>query len=160
MKLCRKIMAMKSYFMDELRSLKQEAPVTKNQDNNQDDTTALKNRIKLLELENQLLKCDVSNKQKFIDTILKHNSKLSHNIYVTPASPTTTYDQHVISEPQHIKENQNSERSDTEHNDRWKHDYKSNGENKKSDDNSKEKKKSKQDNSPTDTSKKKCLNPR
>ena len=51
-KLCGKIMAMKSYFMDELRSLKQEAPVTKNQYYNQDDTTALKNRIKVLELEN------------------------------------------------------------------------------------------------------------
>ena len=86
-KLCGKIIAMKSYFMDELRSLKQEAPVTKNQDYNQDDTTALKNRIKVLELENQLLKCDVSNKQKFIDTILEYNSKLSHNIDVTRASP-------------------------------------------------------------------------
>ena len=70
-------MAMKSYFMDELRSLKQESSVTKNRDYNQDETTALKNRIKLLELENQLLKYDVSNKQKFIDTILEHNSTLN-----------------------------------------------------------------------------------
>ena len=61
-KLCGKIMAMKSFFMDELRPLKQEAPVTKNRDYNQDDTTALKNRIKLFKLENQLLKCDVFNK--------------------------------------------------------------------------------------------------
>ena len=106
-----------------------------------------------MELENQLLKCDFSNKQKFIGTILEHNSKLSRNIDVTPASPIT-YDQHVTSEPQHIKENQNSERSDTEHNDRRKHDYKSNRENKKSDDNNKEKKKSKQDNLPTDTNNK------
>ena len=53
---------MKSFFMDELRPLKQEAPVTKNRDYNQDDTTALKNRIKLFKLENQLLKCDVFNK--------------------------------------------------------------------------------------------------
>ena len=57
----------------------------------------------------------------------------------------------MTSEPQHIKKNQNGERSDTEHNDRRKHDYKSNRENKKSDDNNKEKKKSKQDNLPTDT---------
>ena len=123
---------MKSYFMDELQSLKQDAPKTKNQDNNQDETTALKNRIKLLEVENQLLKCNVSNKQKFIDTILEYNSKLSHNIDVTPAS-STTYDQHVSSEPR-LKENQNGERSDAEHNDRRKHnynDYKSNRENKK-----------------------------
>ena len=54
-KLCGKIMAMKSYFMDELWSLKQEAPVTKKRDYNQDKIAALKNRIKLLELENQLL---------------------------------------------------------------------------------------------------------
>ena len=47
---------------------------------------------------------------------------------------------HVTSEPEHIRENQNSERSDTEHNDRRKHDYKSNRENKKGDDNKKEKK--------------------
>ena len=86
-KLCGKIMAMKSYFMNELRSLKQEAPATNNRNYNQDDTTVLKSRIKLLELENQLLKCDVSNKQKFIDTILEYNSKLSHNIDVTRASP-------------------------------------------------------------------------
>ena len=95
-----------------------------------------------MELKNQLLKYDVSNKLKFIDTILEHNPKLSHNIDVTPASPTT-YGHLVASEPQHIRENQNDERSDTEH-DRRKHDYKSNRENKKSDDNNKEKKKSKQ----------------
>ena len=33
---------MKSYFMDELRSLKEEAPVTKKGDYNQYETTALK----------------------------------------------------------------------------------------------------------------------
>ena len=55
-KLCGKIMVMKSYFMDAFRSLIQEAPVTKKRDYNQDETTALKNKIKLLELENQLLK--------------------------------------------------------------------------------------------------------
>ena len=54
---------------------------------------------------------------------------MCHNIDVTPAS-STTYDHHVSSEP-HLKENQNGERSDAEHNDRRKHDYKSNRENKK-----------------------------
>ena len=73
-KLCGKIMAMKSYFMDELRSLKQEPPVTKKRNYSQDETTALKNRLKLLELENQLLKYYFSIKQKFIDTIVEHNS--------------------------------------------------------------------------------------
>ena len=82
-------MEMKSYFMDEHWSLKQEPTVTKNRDYNQGDTTTLKNGIKLLELENQLLKCDVSNKQNCIDTILEHNSKLNHDIGVTPASPAT-----------------------------------------------------------------------
>ena len=55
-KLCGKVMAIKSYFMDEFRSLIQEAPVTNKRDYNQDETAALKNNIKLLELENQLLK--------------------------------------------------------------------------------------------------------
>ena len=31
---------------------------------------------------------------------------MGHNIDVTPASPTT-YDHHVTSEPQHVRENQN-----------------------------------------------------
>ena len=87
------------------KSYGNEAPVTKKRDCSQDETTALKNRIKLLELENQLLKYDVSNKQKFIDTIFEHNSKLSHNINVTSVSPAT-YDHHVISEPQHVREKQ------------------------------------------------------
>ena len=65
-KLCRKIITVKSYFLNELRSLKLEAPVTKKLDYNQYETTALKNKIKLLELENQLLKCDVSNEQTFL----------------------------------------------------------------------------------------------
>ena len=93
-KLCGEIVAIKSYFMDELRSLKQEALVTKKRDYNQDETSALKNRVKLFEVENQPLKCDASNKQNFIDTLLEHNFKLSHNIDVTPAS-STTYDHHV-----------------------------------------------------------------
>ena len=113
--------------MDELRSSIQEAPVTKIWDYKQNETTALENRIQLLELENQLLKCDVSNKQKFIDTILEHNSKVSHNIDVTPASS----DYHVTNEPQHIRESQNCETNDTEHYERRKHNYKLNRENKK-----------------------------
>ena len=65
-KLCRNIIAVKSYFLNELRSLKLKAPVIKKLDYNQYETTASKNKIKLLELENQLLKCDVSNEQKFL----------------------------------------------------------------------------------------------
>ena len=47
-KLCGKIMAMKSYFMDELRSLKYAVSVTKKRGYNQDEKTVFKNRIKLL----------------------------------------------------------------------------------------------------------------
>ena len=47
-KLCEKIMAMKSYFMDELRSLKHAVSVTKKRGYNQDEKTVFKNRIKLL----------------------------------------------------------------------------------------------------------------
>ena len=77
-KLCGKIMEMKSYFIDELRSLKNETTVNKKQvcNINTDETTTLKNKIKLLELENKLLKDDVTNKQKFMDTVLQQNSKL------------------------------------------------------------------------------------
>ena len=75
---------------------------------------------------------------------------MSHNTDVAPAN-CTTYDHHVTNEPQHIRENQNGETSNTEHYDRQEHDYKSSRENKKSDDNKKEKKKSKQDNLPTGT---------
>ena len=71
--------------------------------------------------------------------ILEHNSKHSHEIDVTPGS-STTYDHHVTSEPQHVRENQNGETNDTEHNDRRKNDYKPSRKNIKSDDNNKEKK--------------------
>ena len=47
-KLCGKIMAMKSYFVDELRSLKHAVSVTKKRGYNQDEKTVFKNRIKLL----------------------------------------------------------------------------------------------------------------
>ena len=81
-----------------------------------------------MELENQLLKCDVSNRQKFVDTILEPNYKLNHNIDVTPAS-SNACGHHVTREQQHIKENKNGETSDIEHYDRRKHDYNLNREN-------------------------------
>ena len=36
-----------------------------------------------MELENKLLKDDITNKQKFIDTLLQHNSKLSQNFDIS-----------------------------------------------------------------------------
>ena len=71
-------------------------------------------------------------------------------IDVTLASPTA-FDHHVTSEPQHIRESQNGERSNAEHNSRWKHDYKSNREKKTI---ITKKKKSKQDILPTDANNK------
>ena len=44
-----------------------------------EDRNILENNIKMLEFENNLLKNDISNKQKFIDTILEHNGKLLNN---------------------------------------------------------------------------------
>ena len=80
-KLYGKIIAMKSYFTNELQSLNNETPGSENKDsdNNFEEKTVLENKIKLLELENKLLKDDISNKQKFIDTILEHNGKLINN---------------------------------------------------------------------------------
>ena len=84
-KLCEKIITMKSYFTDELRSLKNETTINKEQDCNinTEETTTLKHKIKLLELENKLLKDVIANKQKIIGTILQHNSKLSQNFHVS-----------------------------------------------------------------------------
>ena len=58
--------------MDELQLLKNKATVNKKQDCNinTEETTTLKNKIKLLELENKLLKDDVTNKHRSINTIL------------------------------------------------------------------------------------------
>ena len=44
-----------------------------------EDRNILENKTKMLEFENNLLKDDISNKQKFIDTILEHNGKLLNN---------------------------------------------------------------------------------
>ena len=84
-KLCGEIIAMKSCFIDELWSLKNETSTNKEQNCNIniEKTTNLKNKIKLLGLENKLLKDDVTKKQKFIETILQHNSKPSQNFDVS-----------------------------------------------------------------------------
>ena len=84
-KLCGEIIAMKSCFIDELWSLKNETTTNKEQNCNIniEKTTNLKNKIKLLGLENKLLKDDVTKKQKFIETILQHNSKPSQNFDVS-----------------------------------------------------------------------------
>ena len=77
-KLWGKIMTMKSYFIEELQSLKNNKPTFQMRDFscNIEEKNAMENNIKLLETENKLLKYDLFNKQKIIDTILMHNSKL------------------------------------------------------------------------------------
>ena len=81
LKLHGKIVAMKQFFMDELQSLKRETQLSQTMDscNEFEDRNMLENKIKMLEFENNLLKNDISNKQKLIDTILEHNSKLLNN---------------------------------------------------------------------------------
>ena len=80
-KLHDKIVAMKRFFIDELQSLKCETQLSQTMDscNEFEDRNMLENKIKMLEFENNLLKNDISNKQKFIDTILEHNGKLLNN---------------------------------------------------------------------------------
>ena len=82
-KLCDKIMAMKSFFMDELQAIKNESVKSakiRNTSTNIDHGTVdkLQTKIKLLQNENKLLKDDRKNKQKLIDSILEHNSNLVH----------------------------------------------------------------------------------
>ena len=80
-KLCDKIMAMKSFFMDELQTIKNESLKSakiRNTSTNIDHGTVdkLQTKIKLLENENKQLKDDIKNKQKLFDSILEHNSNL------------------------------------------------------------------------------------
>ena len=74
-------MTMKSFFMDELQTMKKKLLTyakTRNTSTNIDHGTidSLQTKIKLLETENKLLKDDIKNKQKLIDSILKHNRNL------------------------------------------------------------------------------------
>ena len=72
---------MKSFFMDELQTIKNESLKSakiRNTSTNIDYGTidSLEAKIKFLETENKLLKDDITNKQKLIDSILEHNSNL------------------------------------------------------------------------------------
>ena len=106
-KLYGKIIAIKSYFKDELRSLKNETTINKEQvyDINTEKTTTLKNKKKLLELENKLLKDDITNKQKFIDTLLQHDSKLSQNFDISSIISIANEAKKQPNERQHDKKN-------------------------------------------------------
>ena len=84
-------MAMKSCFKDERWSLKNETTLNKKQgcNINTEEKTTLKSKIKLLESENKLSKDDVTNKLKFTEATLRHNSKLSQNFDICSISPVT-----------------------------------------------------------------------
>ena len=82
-KLVGKILAFKSYFMDEILSLKDQIKDYKINDNVQElsiekseDLILLRERVKYLESENKFLKDDIFNKQKLIDKLLENNNKL------------------------------------------------------------------------------------
>ena len=92
-KLVGKILALKSYFMDEILSLKEQIKDCKINDNVQElsiekskDLILLRERVKYLESENKFLKDKIFNKQKLIDKLLENNNKLadypSHHVPV------------------------------------------------------------------------------
>ena len=92
-KLVVKILALKSYFMDEILSLKDQIKDYKINDNVQElsiekskDLILLRERVKYLESENKFLKDDIFNKKKHIDKLLENNNKLvdfrSHHVPV------------------------------------------------------------------------------
>ena len=78
-------MAMKSYIMDELYSLKKRKKISQNSSRidenieqvNNGVVQELKVKIKLLENENKLLKEERDNYEKSHDTVLDHNRCLS-----------------------------------------------------------------------------------
>ena len=69
---------MKSYFMDELRSIRTEIVNCKSK--TKDPTSVdvkvseLQSKIGIFEVENKLLKENCSNKQKLLAVVLEHNS--------------------------------------------------------------------------------------
>ena len=80
-KFCGKMMAIKSYLMDEIYSLKKQKQISQNSskfDENieQVDNNLVKIRIKLLDNESKLLREEQDNNEKFLDTILDHNTSL------------------------------------------------------------------------------------
>ena len=81
--------------MDELQTIKNESLKSakiRNSSTNIDHSTvsSLQTKIKLLEYENKLLKDDIKNKQKLIDSILEHNSNLiqAQNVFAQNHSVT------------------------------------------------------------------------
>ena len=79
-KLNGKILAIKSYLLDEAYDLKnelkllQDNSLTENSEpNEKEEICALKQKVKSLEVENKFLKNDAVSKQNIIDSLLEHN---------------------------------------------------------------------------------------
>ena len=58
-----------------------------------------------MELENKLLKDDITNKQKFTDTLLQHNSKLNQNFDISSIISVVNDARKQPNERQHYKKN-------------------------------------------------------
>ena len=58
-----------------------------------------------MELENKLLKDDITNKQKFIDTLLQYNSKLSQNFDISSIISAANEARKQPHEKQHYEKN-------------------------------------------------------
>ena len=58
-----------------------------------------------MQLENKLLKDDITNKQKFIDTLLQHNSKLSQNFDISSIISAANETRKQPHEKQHYEKN-------------------------------------------------------
>ena len=103
-KLSDKIMTMKSFFMDELQIIKNDSLKSvkirnTSTDINHGTVDGLQTKIKLLENENKLMKDDIKNKQKLIDSILEHNSNLiqAQNVFAQNHSVTRKINDKSIS---------------------------------------------------------------
>ena len=84
-------MATKSYFMDELHSIRVEIADCKNitKDPRFVDVkvSELESKIGILEAENKLLKESCSNKQNLLEVVLEHNSVLIREKVEAPGKP-------------------------------------------------------------------------
>ena len=94
-KLCDKVLAMKSFFMDELQTIKNESLTSakiRSTSTNIDHGTidSLETKIKLLETGNKLLKVDLKNQQKLTNSTLEHNCNLiqAQNVFAQKYSVT------------------------------------------------------------------------
>ena len=97
-------MDIKSFFIDELQTIKNKSLKSAKIRNistaiDHGTVDSLEAKIKFLETENKLLKDDITNKQKLIDSILEHNSNLiqAQNVFARNHSVTREINDKSIS---------------------------------------------------------------